>query len=60
MNMICWMFDCLFLHRLDCAIDLHMKVKFWTHVAICPLEANGKCNSLQATFVLEGSVEVTF
>lgn len=56
MNMICWMFGCLFLHRLDCAIDLHVKVKFWTRVAIFPLEATGKYNSLQATFVLEGSV----
>lgn len=38
MNMLYWMFDCLFLHRLDSAIDLNVKVKFWTCVAIFPVE----------------------
>lgn len=40
MNMSYWVFDCLFLHRLDCAVDLNGKV-----MAMPPLEASGRLAS---------------
>lgn len=38
-NMLYWMFDCLFLGKLDCAIDVNVNVKIWT---VFLLEATGK------------------
>lgn len=42
MSMLYWMFHCLFSPELDYAVDLNMKVKFWTHMAIFLLKATGK------------------
>lgn len=38
-NMLYWMFDCLFLGKLDCTVDVNVNVKIWT---IFLLEATGK------------------
>lgn len=56
MNMLYWMFDCLFLHRLDCATDLNVKVKFWACVAIFPVETIGKLASRIHLQLTEGNI----